>query len=358
MTIPHLLITGGAGFIGANLVHFLLRENLADRITVIDALTYAGNLRNLAFVQSDPRFQFKKIDITNQPAIQQLFATNSFTHVAHLAAESHVDRSILGPAAFVHTNVLGTFHLLEAARHAWSGQIAEPAASNRLLFLHVSTDEVFGSLGPTGAFSEESPYQPNSPYSASKAGSDHLARAYHHTYGLPVVISNCSNNYGPYQFPEKLIPLMILNCLQGKPLPVYGDGRQVRDWLFVEDHCRALAMILQAGEPGSTYNIGGSWERPNIDLVRDICAIMDRRHPDGAPHSRLIEHVADRPGHDRRYAIDSTRIQRELGWSPTPAPDAALERTVDWYLENRHWWKEILSGEYAGYYEKQYGSRG
>ncbi|MBE7438798.1 MAG: dTDP-glucose 4,6-dehydratase [Spirochaetales bacterium] len=358
MTFPHLLITGGAGFIGSNFVYHALKSNLARRITVIDALTYAGNLENLSAVAADPRLTFQRLDITDRPTLDSFFASTEFTHVIHLAAESHVDRSIAGPEAFVRTNVLGTFHLLEAVRKSWSGALSLQSVADRpnRLFLHVSTDEVFGSLGATGAFTEETPYRPNSPYAASKAGSDHLARAYHHTYGLPVIISNCSNNFGPFQFPEKLIPLIILNCLQSKPLPVYGDGQQVRDWLFVSDHCRALALLLTAGRVGECYNIGGSRERTNLDLVRAICRIMDQKRPAGAPHDRLITFVADRPGHDRRYAINSSKIQSELGWQPTQAGDRALEETVDWYIENRNWWEGILSGEYHEYYARQYGA--
>lgn len=335
----NVLITGGAGFIGSNFVYLVLKRRPDWRVTVLDALTYAGNLSNLEAAFDDERFRFIKADLEDEQAVRELFERERYSSVVHFAAESHVDRSIAGPGAFVRTNILGTYNLLEAARNTWGDE-------RDRLFVHVSTDEVFGSLGADGLFSEESPYRPNSPYSASKAASDHLARAYFHTYGMPVIITNCSNNYGPFQFPEKLIPLMVTNCLQGKELPVYGDGMNVRDWLYVEDHCSALEAVIEKGRPGETYNIGGNSERTNIELVRGICAIMDRLHPDGAPHDRLIRFVTDRPGHDLRYAIDSSKIQNELGWSPAFSFEKALEATVQWYVDEESWWRRILSGEY------------
>lgn len=345
----HILVTGGAGFIGTNFVHSILQNHPDDQVTVLDKLTYAGNLKNLEAWRKDSRFHFVHGDITDAPFVNALFQDQEFTQVAHFAAESHVDRSILGPEAFVRTNVLGTFTLLEAARAAgWN------AEDPQRLFLHVSTDEVFGSLPDTGYFVETTAYQPNSPYSASKAGSDHLVRAYFHTYGLPTAISNCSNNYGPYQFPEKLIPLMVINCLGRKALPVYGEGTNVRDWLFVEDHCAALERILEKGVPGETYNIGGRNEWRNIDIVKHLCALMDELHPNTAPHAELISYVPDRPGHDHRYAIDPTKIESELGWRHCHSFEDGLRVTAAWYLENREWWEEILSGNYQQYYQQQY----
>ncbi len=348
-----VLVTGGAGFIGANFVHYVLRNELVDRLTVLDKLTYAGNLKSLAQFEDDARLSFVQGDIGDAGAVRELLGKSDFSHVAHFAAESHVDRSILGPEEFIRTNVLGTFHLLEELRRAgWQ-------SGDGRRCLHVSTDEVYGSLGleDSERFHENTPYQPNSPYSASKAGSDHLVRAYHHTYKLPVVTSNCSNNYGPYQFPEKLIPLMIINCLEGRELPVYGRGENVRDWLFVEDHCEALAMILADGVEGECYNVGGDSERKNIDVVRSVCAIMDELHPDGAPHERLVRFVQDRPGHDLRYAVDASKIGSRLGWKPRHRFEEALRRTVEWYLGREDWWREILSGEYRKYYSENYGAR-
>jgi dTDP-glucose 4,6-dehydratase len=340
-----ILVTGGAGFIGSNFVRQWIAEE-QDALTNLDKLTYAGNLDSLAEVQNHPRHVFVQGDICDGAALGRLFAEHRPRAVVHLAAESHVDRSIDSPAAFVETNVLGTFRLLEIARQYWSA-LPEPQRSE-FRFLHVSTDEVYGSLGPTGHFTERTPYAPNSPYSASKAASDHFARAYHYTYGLPVLVTNCSNNYGPYQFPEKLIPLMILNALEGKPLPVYGDGRQIRDWLYVEDHCRAIRAVLARGKPGEVYNIGGNCERANLDVVRTICGIVDQLRPD-LPHrpcQSLIAYVADRPGHDRRYAIDAAKIRDQLQWEPRECFESGLRRTVQWYLEHSEWIQRITSGKY------------
>jgi len=343
-----LLVTGGCGFIGSNFVRVVLAGGLAGRVVNLDALTYAGNPRNLADVEGDPRYRFVRGDVADVDLVARLFAEEGFDAVAHLAAESHVDRSIVGSAEFVRTNVVGTHTLLEVARRAWSDGGATVRDGGRR-FLHVSTDEVYGSLGKTGRFSETTPYDPRSPYSASKAASDHLARAYFHTYGLPVLIVHASNNYGPYQFPEKLIPRMIRNALRGEPLPVYGDGGQVRDWLHVEDHCEALAAVLERGRPGRTYDVGGGNERPNLDLVTTLCAILDARvgpAPDGRPHAALIRHVEDRLGHDRRYAIDSTRIRTELGWGPRVPFEDGLRRTVDWYVDHADWVAAIEDGSY------------
>ncbi len=339
-----ILVTGGAGFIGSCLVRQLVAAGV--RVVNLDKLTYAGNLDSLATALDDPLHVFVQGDINNTALVDQLLDAHRPSAIVHLAAESHVDRSIDGPAAFIETNVLGTFHLLQAARRYWSRLAGDDRA--RFRFLQVSTDEVYGSLGPQGAFVETSVYAPNSPYSASKAAADHLARAYHHTYGLPVLTTNCSNNYGPYQFPEKLIPLMILNALEGKPLPVYGDGQNVRDWLFVEDHCRALRLVLEKGRPGEVYNIGGRCERTNLDVVRTIAGIVDRLRPKlpHSPCSSLIRFVEDRPGHDRRYAIDSQKIERELGWQPQQQFESGLELTVRWYLENNRWVDRVASGEY------------
>jgi dTDP-glucose 4,6-dehydratase len=340
-----ILVTGGAGFIGSNFVRQWLAEEEAPLVN-LDKLTYAGNPDSLADVASDPRYTFVEGDIGDTALVPRLLLEHGVKAVVNFAAESHVDRSIDTPADFVQTNVLGTFHLLDAARHYWND--LPPAQKEAFRFLHVSTDEVYGSLGPEGKFTEQTPYAPNSPYSASKAAADHFARAYHHTYRLPVLVTNCSNNYGPYQFPEKLIPLMILNAVEGKPLPVYGDGQQVRDWLFVEDHCRAIRAVLAGGIPGRVYNIGGDCERANLDVVKAICATVDRLCPDlsHGPTESLIEFVTDRPGHDRRYAIDATRIQTELGWRPRENFESGLEKTVRWYLENRTWTERIASGVY------------
>lgn len=347
-----ILITGGAGFIGSNLVHHWCNSYPGDRVVVLDALTYAGNKSNLADLEK-ANLKFIEGNIGDRALVDRLLQEEDIDTVAHLAAESHVDRSILGPGAFVQTNVVGTFTLLEVFRQRWNER--EQPQSDR--FLHVSTDEVYGSLGQDDpAFSETTPYSPNSPYSASKAGSDHLARAYFHTYGMPTIITNCSNNYGPYHFPEKLIPLMCINILLGKPLPVYGDGQNIRDWLYVEDHCRALDRVIHQGEPGETYNIGGNNEVKNIDLVQQLCKLMDELAPDlpVRPASKLITFVKDRAGHDRRYAIDASKIKRELGWSPQETVSGGLRRTVEWYLSNRDWWQPLLSKEYQDYYHKIY----
>ncbi len=343
MTRPTWLVTGGAGFIGGNFVLKQIRERRA-RIVNLDALTYAGNLDTLAPVMDDPDHVFVHGSIGDRDLVRRLLAEQRPQAIVNFAAESHVDRSIDTPGAFIHTNVVGTFELLEAARHYWRELPEDERDAFR--FLHVSTDEVYGSLGETGKFTEETPYRPNSPYSASKAGSDHLVRAYHHTYGLPTLTTNCSNNYGPYQFPEKLIPLMILNALEGKPLPVYGQGLNVRDWLYVEDHCRAIERVLEAGRPGEVYNVGGDNEKRNIEVVRTICRILDRLHPQGRPHERLITFVADRPGHDLRYAIDAGKIRRELGWRPEETFESGIEKTVRWYLEHLDWCRRVTDGSY------------
>ena len=343
MTRPTWLVTGGAGFIGGNFVLKQIRERRA-RIVNLDALTYAGNLDTLAPVMDDPDHVFVHGSIGDRDLVRRLLAEHRPQAIVNFAAESHVDRSIDAPSAFIHTNVVGTFELLEAARHYWRELPEDKRDAFR--FLHVSTDEVYGSLGETGKFTEETPYRPNSPYSASKAGSDHLVRAYHHTYGLPTLTTNCSNNYGPYQFPEKLIPLMILNALEGKPLPVYGQGLNVRDWLYVEDHCRAIERVLEAGRPGEVYNVGGDNEKRNIEVVRTICRILDRLHPQGRPHERLITFVADRPGHDLRYAIDAGKIRRELGWRPEETFESGIEKTVRWYLEHLDWCRRVTDGSY------------
>ncbi len=340
-----ILVTGGAGFIGSNFVRQWIAEERGPVVNV-DKLTYAGNLDSLADVIEDPLHEFVRGDVGDGPLMSRLLAAHRVGAVVHFAAESHVDRSIDGPAAFVDTNVVGTFRLLEAALRYWR-ELDEPERS-RFRFLHVSTDEVYGSLGPAGAFTEQSPYAPNSPYAASKAAGDHFARAYHRTYGLPVVVTNCSNNYGPYQFPEKLIPLVILNAADGKPLPVYGDGKQVRDWLHVEDHCRAIRAVLARGTPGEVYNIGAGCQRTNLEVVRSIAQIVDRLRPDlpHGPCASLIARVADRPGHDRRYAIDAAKIRRQIGWRPQVDFAAGLEQTVRWYLERRDWVERISSGKY------------
>ncbi|HET6378611.1 MAG TPA: dTDP-glucose 4,6-dehydratase [Methylocella sp.] len=340
------LVTGGAGFIGSAVVRHLI-ESSPHEVCVLDKLTYAGNLDNLASVAADPRYRFKQADICDARTVRQICETFRPHIIMHLAAESHVDRSIDGPGAFVTTNVLGTYVLLETARSYY--QALSPAEQACFRFHHVSTDEVFGSLGSEGFFREESPYQPNSPYSASKAASDHLARAWNHTYGLPVVTSNCSNNYGPYHFPEKLIPLTILNALEGKPIRVYGHGGNIRDWLYVEDHARALVQIALFGKAGESYNVGAHCEKTNLEVVQSICTLMDEMAPDKVgPHKRLIVHVADRPGHDLRYAIDATKITRDLGWRPLETFASGLRKTVRWYLDNPQWWQRIRSGVYRG----------
>ena len=333
-----VFVTGGAGFIGSALARDLIAKGKED-VLIIDKLTYAGSLESLKPVSNSPRYHFSQTDICDRDAIGALFAKYKPTAVYHLAAESHVDRSIDGPADFVQTNLVGTFTMLDAANHFW--RELEGADKARFRFLHVSTDEVYGELGAEGLFSETSAYDPNSPYSASKAGSDHLARAWHRTYGLPVLVTNCSNNYGPYQFPEKLLPVIILNALKGKELPVYGKGENVRDWLYVEDHAAALQRVVEAGRVGETYMIGGRAEQTNIVMVRSICQIMDKRFPDKAPHENLIRFVTDRPGHDARYAVDCTKIEAELGWSQSLDLQKGLEKTVDWYLENIDWVKAV-----------------
>jgi dTDP-glucose 4,6-dehydratase len=337
-----VLVTGGCGFIGSAVVRLAVQRGL--RVINLDALTYAADPRNVAPVADSPLYAFEQADIRDRAALDRILATHRPDAILHLAAESHVDRSIDGPAAFIDTNIGGTFTLLEAALAYWQGR-GRPAGFR---FHHVSTDEVFGSLGPEGRFTEDSRYDPRSPYSASKAASDHLVRAWHHTWGLPVLLTNCCNNYGPYHFPEKLIPVVILNALHGRPIPVYGQGTNVRDWLHVEDHADALLLVLARGKVGRSYNIGGGNEARNIDLVRRICALMDARHPEGAPHDRLITFVADRPGHDARYAIDPTRIATELGWRPSVTLDEGLARTVDWYLANEAWWRPLLDRQGVG----------
>ncbi|MGK7956398.1 MAG: dTDP-glucose 4,6-dehydratase [Crocosphaera sp.] len=349
-----ILITGGAGFIGSNFVHHWCQNYADDQVIVLDALTYAGNRQNLASLEEKPNFKFIKGDICDRSLIEQLLKAENITTVAHFAAESHVDRSILGPDAFIQTNVIGTFTLLESFRHYWNDQ-GKPESYR---FLHVSTDEVYGSLeADDPAFTETTAYAPNSPYSASKAGSDHLARAYFHTYNVPTIITNCSNNYGPYHFPEKLIPLMCINILLGKPLPVYGDGQNIRDWLYVGDHCSALETVINKGKPGETYNVGGNNEVKNIDLVTLLCDLMDELAPDlpVKPAKELITFVKDRPGHDRRYAIDATKIKTELGWTPQETVENGLRKTIEWYLNNQDWWQPLLSKDYQDYYQKVYG---
>jgi dTDP-glucose 4,6-dehydratase len=343
-----ILITGGAGFIGSCLVRQFVAESPRTRIINLDKLTYAGNLDSLGTALHHPRHTFVQGDISDLELVSDLLTKTRPTAIIHLAAESHVDRSIDGPAAFIHTNVVGTSALLDAARPYCA--TLSTGERQRFRFLHVSTDEVYGELGPTGAFRETTPYAPRSPYSASKAAADHLVRAYHATFGLPTIVTNCSNNFGPFQFPEKLIPLMVLNAIEGKPLPVYGDGLQVRDWLFVEDHCRALRMVLERGTPGQTYNIGANCERTNLEIVRHVCGLVDEMLPDSShrPTDRLIRHVQDRPGHDRRYSIDASKVRREIGWEPRYDFDSAMELTVRWFMENAAWVARVTSGTYQG----------
>lgn len=351
--LRRILITGGAGFIGSNFVHHWCQQYPEDRVVVLDALTYAGNRANISGLENRDNFRFVQGNICDRALVDNILKTENIDTVAHFAAESHVDRSIINPDAFIQTNVVGTFTLLEAFRQHWQQVNSE----NTPKFLHVSTDEVYGSLEPDDpAFSEITPYSPNSPYSASKAGSDHLVRAYYHTYGMPTVITNCSNNYGPYHFPEKIVPLMCINILLGKPLPVYGDGQNIRDWLYVLDHCRALDIVIHKGQPGMTYNIGGNNEVKNIDLVTMICSLMDELAPNlpVKPASQLITFVKDRAGHDRRYAINATKIKTELGWTPSVTVEEGLRQTVQWYLEHRNWWESLLSEEYQAYYRQVY----
>jgi dTDP-glucose 4,6-dehydratase len=352
------LVTGGCGFIGSNFIRIVLKYRKDVRIINLDKLTYAGNLSNLSELVNDSRYRFMAGDVCDHDLVLRIFDEENIDAVVHFAAESHVDRSIDGPADFIQTNILGTFNLLEAARQAWLSD--SPASESGKRFLHVSTDEVYGSLGETGLFSETSPYDPRSPYSASKASSDHLVSAYFHTYGFPAFITNCSNNYGPYQFPEKLIPLIIHKALKGNPLPVYGDGRNVRDWLFVEDHCRAILRVLESGRLGQAYNIGGSNERQNIEVVHAICDILDQKVgflPGRKSRRELVAFVTDRAGHDRRYAIDASKIKKELGWEPEVGFEDGIRRTIDWYLDNSNWSESILDGSYQEYYRKMYGQK-
>ena len=357
-----LLITGGAGFIGSNFVHHWCEHYKSDRVVVLDALTYAGNRSTLKELEGLENFRFVQGDICDRALVDNLLEEEAIDTVAHFAAESHVDRSILGPDAFVRTNVVGTFTLLESFRNHWDrrggkNSDSEAGRGSVFRFLHVSTDEVYGTLGPDDhPFTETTPYAPNSPYSASKAGSDHLARAYYHTYGVPTIITNCSNNYGPYHFPEKLIPLMCINILLGKPLPVYGDGQNIRDWLYVRDHCSALDTVIHKGVPGETYNVGGNNEVKNLDLVHMLCDLMDELAPNlpVKPAKELITFVKDRPGHDRRYAIDATKIKTELGWSPSVTVEEGLRQTIEWYLTHEDWWRPLLSKEYQEYYARVY----
>jgi dTDP-glucose 4,6-dehydratase len=349
-----ILVTGGAGFIGSNFV-LDWRAIPGQAVINVDALTYAGNLENLSSLAGDPQHIFVQADIADSERMAALFAQHQPSAVVHFAAESHVDRSIHGPEAFIQTNIVGTFRLLEAVRSYWSGLPPEQRTSFR--YLHVSTDEVYGSLSANApAFTEKHTYEPNSPYSASKAASDHLVRAYHHTYGLPTLTTNCSNNYGPYHFPEKLIPLMIVNALAGKNLPVYGDGMQIRDWLYVKDHCSAIRRVLEAGKPGEVYNIGGWNEKPNIEIVKTICALLDELCPraDGKSYTTQITYVQDRPGHDRRYAIDASKIHSELGWKPVETFDSGIRKTVQWYLDNADWVTNVQNGSYKDWLQKQY----
>lgn len=350
-----LLVTGGAGFIGSNFVLQWIRQ-VSPQVVNLDKLTYAGNLRNLVSIQNSPGHRFVQGDICDRGLVGKLLREQRPGAVIHFAAESHVDRSILGPEEFIRTNIQGTLSLLEESRQYYNELDADSKKSFR--FLHVSTDEVYGSLKPEDpAFHEDTPYAPNSPYSASKAGSDHLVRAYHHTYGLPTLITNCSNNYGPYQFPEKLIPLMILNALKGEKLPIYGDGLNVRDWLYVEDHCEAIRLVLENGRPGEKYNIGGANEKTNLEVVRTVCALLNELRPGSVSYESLISYVKDRPGHDRRYAIDNRKIQTELGWHPRETFETGMRKTVQWYLENRQWVEEVTSGVYKNWIAANYGQR-
>jgi dTDP-glucose 4,6-dehydratase len=354
-TSRRILVTGGCGFIGANFVRLLLADHPSWRVINLDKLTYAGNLQNLEGIDEGEQYRFVKADICDAKAMEKLFVEEQIDFVVHFAAESHVDRSITGPAAFIQTNIVGTFTLLEAARKAWLGKEWK---GNEPRFLHVSTDEVYGSLGHTGMFTETTPFDPRSPYSASKASSDHLVNAYRHTYGLPILITNCSNNYGPYQFPEKLIPLVFHNSMTGKELPIYGDGKYVRDWLYVKDHCEAIIQVLTKGKIGQSYNIGGNNEKQNLEVVTLICDTLDKKiglPESGAPRRKLITFVKDRLGHDRRYAIDASFIKAQLGWEPKVTFEEGIEKTVDWYLANQDWVASVIDGSYQKYYEKMYG---
>ena len=357
--MKNILVTGGAGFIGSNFVHYLLRAEPEVQITNLDALTYAGNLDNLADLPDPSRHHFVRGDICDPTLVNQIFQERAIDTVVHFAAETHVDRSILGPAQFIQTNIVGTFTLLEAARQAWLVDKVVPVENTH--FHHVSTDEVFGTLGPGDpAFAETTPYAPNSPYAASKASSDHLVRAYFHTYYLPVTITNCSNNYGPFQFPEKLIPLMILNALNGKPLPIYGDGQQIRDWLYVEDHCEAIWRVVKDGHLGETYNVGGDNQPANLQVVQTICHILDELAPaaDDQPHASLLQYVKDRPGHDRRYAMNIQKIHDELGWKPRQSLESGLLKTVQWYLQHPKWIESVhAQSDYSGWLERNYANR-
>ncbi len=354
-----ILVTGGAGFIGGNFVLDWLANSAAEGVVNLDKITYAGNLATLKSLENDSRHVFVQGDIGDYELVLSLLKKHQIRAVVNFAAESHVDRSIHGPGDFIQTNVVGTFNLLEAVRAYWSD--LSDSDKTEFRFLHVSTDEVYGSLSPTDpAFSETNPYEPNSPYSASKAASDHLVRAWHHTYGLPVLTTNCSNNYGPYHFPEKLIPLVILNALAGKPLPIYGDGQQIRDWLYVKDHCSAIRRVLEAGKLGETYNVGGWNEKPNLDVVYTICSILDQLRPKAGAagaenkYASQITYVKDRPGHDRRYAIDASKLERELGWKPSETFETGIQKTVQWYLDNQEWTEGVLSGSYRDWVKKQY----
>lgn len=347
----NILVTGGAGFIGSNFVHYWLEQYPEQRLIVLDALTYAGNKENLESVLGQENLVFVHGDILDTPLVESLLRDYSVETLVHFAAESHVDRSIHGPDAFLKTNIEGTHSLLKAAKKIW----LDDAVMDNHRFHHVSTDEVYGTLTPDApAFSETNQYLPNSPYAASKASSDHIVRSYHHTYGLNTTISNCSNNYGPYQFPEKLIPLVIANCLDGKPLPIYGDGKQIRDWLYVDDHNRGIDLIIHEGEIDNTYNIGGNNEWTNIDIVLLICELMDQHHPEGAPHKDLITHVKDRAGHDRRYAINAEKIMTQLGYKPVETFETGIRKTVQWYMEHQPWWRSIMDGSYREWIEKNY----
>jgi dTDP-glucose 4,6-dehydratase len=352
-----ILVTGGAGFIGSNFVHQQIK-NTANIIINLDKLTYAGNPENLASLRDNPRHSFVQGDIGERALVYQLLSEHQVDFIVNFAAESHVDRSIHGPEDFIQTNVVGTFYLLESARAYWNN--LSETKKTEFRFLHISTDEVYGSLTATApAFSETNPYAPNSPYSASKASSDHLVRAYHHTYGLPTLTTNCSNNYGPFQFPEKLIPLLIMNALQGKALPIYGDGQNIRDWLYVEDHCSAIAAVLEKGKVGEVYNIGGNYEKTNLEIVHTVCAILDELVPNSphCPHHELIIYVKDRPGHDRRYAIDPSKIVREIGWLPAETFESGIRKTVTWYLEHTSWVENITSGQYQNWIKQNYEAR-